>query len=125
MSTLRKAVSYKAPRTLGYIREFTHILSALYWEVVNDASFEIGKRPVKSELQEIRSALARINAGTFGYCARCDCEIAHDRLIRLPYARNCFPCQIQEEQESAEHPGAFRAHSGRLAARSSSPARSS
>ncbi|MBK1635692.1 TraR/DksA family transcriptional regulator [Rhodovulum adriaticum] len=45
-----------------------------------------------AEVQQIRSALARIEDGSYGYCMRCGAEIAQDRLDIVPatpFCRNC------------------------------------
>jgi RNA polymerase-binding transcription factor DksA len=42
--------------------------------------------------EEINSALARIDQGTFGICAKCSCAIPKVRLEALPYARCCIAC---------------------------------
>ena len=49
---------------------------------------EAGRR----ELQSIRAALARIEAGTYGSCRRCGEAIAVERLRVLPTALECVDC---------------------------------
>ena len=49
-------------------------------------------------LREIRAALARIDAGTFGDCEECGQRITMERLEALPYARHCIACARQLEQ---------------------------
>jgi RNA polymerase-binding transcription factor DksA len=44
------------------------------------------------EMEEIRSALLRIERGSYGICQRCDGEIGDRRLSALPYARFCIDC---------------------------------
>lgn len=46
----------------------------------------------RAELLELEAALARIEAGTWGRCERCDGAIGRDRLRALPEARFCLPC---------------------------------
>jgi RNA polymerase-binding protein DksA len=41
-------------------------------------------------LAEIDEALARIDAGTYGTCAACGKEIAHERLDAYPWASLCI-----------------------------------
>jgi DnaK suppressor protein len=45
------------------------------------------------QLTQVEAALARIDAGTFGRCARCGRDIALDRLDALPWAAHCIECQ--------------------------------
>lgn len=54
----------------------------------------------RAQAEEIQAALARIDAGTFGRCARCGEEIARARLDALPTARRCAACQEDEEARS-------------------------
>jgi len=57
-------------------------------------------------LQEIQSALGRIEDGTFGVCESCMTEgksrsramIKVARLRAIPYARNCIECERNREQ---------------------------
>jgi RNA polymerase-binding transcription factor DksA len=44
------------------------------------------------EVRMINAALARIEAGTYGTCARCGNEIGAARLEALPYAPLCRDC---------------------------------
>ena len=41
----------------------------------------------------IRSALARIEDGSFGTCLNCEQEINIKRLKAIPWVRYCVPCQ--------------------------------
>ncbi len=45
------------------------------------------------QLELVDEALARLAAGTFGICVRCDQPIAADRLEALPWAARCIDCQ--------------------------------
>ncbi len=53
------------------------------------------------ELAEVRDALARLDAGTYGFCSRCGDPIGEPRLAALPTAKLCLACQ-----SAAEHPAA-------------------
>ena len=46
---------------------------------------------------EVREALDRIAAGTFGVCESCNQPISRARLELLPYARLCETCARREE----------------------------
>jgi DnaK suppressor protein len=55
---------------------------------------------------EVRSALTRIDEGTYGLCEGCDDPIAAKRLDVVPWARLCTSCQGRQEAEqvySARH----------------------
>jgi RNA polymerase-binding protein DksA len=45
-----------------------------------------------SQLALVETALARIDAGTFGRCTRCGKPIALERLEALPWAEHCIGC---------------------------------
>jgi DnaK suppressor protein len=49
-------------------------------------------------LREVRAALRRIDAGTFGICVGCDANINPKRLAAVPWASSCIVCQ-----EAADH----------------------
>ena len=49
-------------------------------------------------LAAIDEALARIEAGSFGTCARCGRPIAEERLEARPYATKCIDCKRLEER---------------------------
>jgi RNA polymerase-binding transcription factor DksA len=58
----------------------------------------------------LRAALARIAAGTYGQCVRCDGEIGMVRLTALPHAVFCIPCQ----EYSFQHPNTGNLPSRRI-----------
>lgn len=47
---------------------------------------------LQETLTEIRHALAKFDAGTFGRCESCDQRIAEARLEAKPAARRCITC---------------------------------
>ena len=50
-------------------------------------------------VREIDRALAKIDDGTYGRCARCGQEIPEERLEAVPYATLCVTCKQIEERE--------------------------
>ena len=44
-------------------------------------------------LEAVDDALARLDDGTYGTCARCGQPIAPERLEVLPWAAHCIDCQ--------------------------------
>jgi DnaK suppressor protein len=48
-------------------------------------------------LAQIDNALAKLDAGTYGKCDRCDQPISPARLEALPYATLCVTCQDRVE----------------------------
>jgi DnaK suppressor protein len=46
----------------------------------------------RRHLQDVREALARVDAGTYGVCERCGQPIPPERLEALPAAKACVTC---------------------------------
>lgn len=67
--------------------------------VENDVRYELLRRKAR-EILQIETALARIEAGTFGHCSGCGGEIAEARLKANLSALQCRECQ--EKDESGE-----------------------
>jgi DnaK suppressor protein len=65
-------------------------------EIEGAVAREIAIRNLDREsglLREIRSALRRIDEGTFGTCLHCEEEISQRRLQAVPWAQLCLQCQ--------------------------------
>lgn len=58
-----------------------------------------GRRRLKTQLAQVRGALARVEAGTFGVCAMCSADLPRGRLELSPETPFCVPCQEQLERE--------------------------
>jgi DnaK suppressor protein len=54
-----------------------------------------------SRLLEVRAALRRIDAGTFGSCVECEVTINPKRLAAIPWASSCIVCQEALDREKA------------------------
>jgi DnaK suppressor protein len=57
------------------------------------------------ELDDLHSALLRLDGGTYGLCAECGLEIEPARLRALLTAQRCSACQEAFEHRSALAPG--------------------
>ena len=55
-----------------------------------------------NRLQQIDSALDRINQGTYGRCVKCGKEIPQERLEVLPYALMCVNCASAQERKNRQ-----------------------
>ena len=53
---------------------------------------EHGRRNVDSQLGRVHAALARVEDGTYGKCARCGLDIPPERLEFMPEAAYCVQC---------------------------------
>lgn len=51
-------------------------------------------------LQQIKSALGRIENGTYGNCTSCGAAISPERLEALPYAEMCIQCESENSKEN-------------------------
>jgi len=61
-------------------------------ESAGDESLEEVGDVTLEEIAQIREALARIEAGRYGFCTDCGEEIAEARLQALPNATKCMDC---------------------------------
>jgi DnaK suppressor protein len=61
-------------------------------EVENDDVLEGLDDASRAEATAIRSALGRLEAGTYGRCVKCGHEIGAARLAALPSATSCVAC---------------------------------
>ncbi len=52
-----------------------------------------------SRLREVRAALCRVDAGTFGICVGCEENITLKRLVTAPWASYCIVCQEATDRE--------------------------
>jgi DnaK suppressor protein len=52
---------------------------------------------VRGLLADVRVALARIEAGTYGMCERCDSPIPGERMEAVPTASLCIKCKAEDE----------------------------
>lgn len=52
---------------------------------------------LREQLADVRAALGRIEAGTYGVCERCGAEIPTERLEAVPTANLCIRCKEAEE----------------------------
>lgn len=51
-------------------------------------------RSGQAEIRKIEAALARIDAGEYGHCAKCGDKITNERLDVLPYTPFCKSCAV-------------------------------
>jgi RNA polymerase-binding protein DksA len=54
---------------------------------------------MSSRLREVRTALHRMDARTFGICAGCEESISRRRLTALPWASLCIVCQEAADRD--------------------------
>ncbi len=61
-------------------------------ERADDEALEGVDAVLRDEAAEVRAALARIAAGTYGTCTGCGATIARARLEAQPTAAHCIAC---------------------------------
>jgi len=70
-------------------------------QLVEKGMLEAQERRDVGELQRVRRALERLDAGIYGDCAECGEPIALQRLLVEPAAERCASCQAAREQAGA------------------------
>jgi DnaK suppressor protein len=71
-----------------------------------DLSVDLGNAAVTRDLHELRAvelARKRMESGAYGECVSCGYEIPFERLMAMPSAERCAPCQ--ENFEHTHHDG--------------------
>lgn len=74
-------------------------------EVQHASERELAIRNLDREsnlLRNVRSALRRIDEGTFGICLHCEEDISPKRLAAVPWAPFCIQCQEQADRNAEE-----------------------
>jgi RNA polymerase-binding transcription factor DksA len=69
-------------------------------------SVDLGNAAVTRDLHELRAvelARRRMDSGTYGECASCGYPIPFERLLAMPSADRCAPCQ--QNFERTHHDG--------------------
>ncbi len=57
-----------------------------------------------ARLLEVRSALRRIQLGTFGTCADCEEDISMKRLAAVPWTTSCLSCREAADRNQSPTP---------------------
>ncbi|HEY3939817.1 MAG TPA: TraR/DksA C4-type zinc finger protein [Bryobacteraceae bacterium] len=74
-------------------------------EVQHASERELAIRNLDREsnlLRSVRSALRRIDDGSFGTCLHCEEEISPKRIAAVPWAAFCIQCQEQADRNHEE-----------------------
>jgi DnaK suppressor protein len=74
-------------------------------EVQHAAERELAIRNLDREsqlLRSVRSALRRIEEGSFGICLHCEEEISPKRVAAVPWTALCIQCQEQADRNREE-----------------------
>ena len=79
-------------------------------EVQNAAERELAIRNLDREsnlLRNVRTALIRVNDGSFGVCLHCEEDISPKRLNAVPWTPYCIQCQEMADRIQVEGSEAF------------------
>lgn len=74
-------------------------------EVQHASERELAIRNLDREsnlLRNVRSALRRIDDGSFGTCLHCEEDISPRRMAAVPWAPFCIQCQEQADRQRAD-----------------------
>ena len=66
-------------------------------ETENDEVVEVLDRDGQVELYQIKKALTRIAAGSYGKCTECGVDIQEARLLAIPETEFCIECASKHE----------------------------
>ncbi|MGY6276813.1 TraR/DksA family transcriptional regulator [Methylomonas sp. MgM2] len=66
-------------------------------EAENDEVLDALGNSARDEVEKIKQAISRIDAGTYGICLKCGKPIRKERLAALPYAKLCIHCAEQNQ----------------------------
>ncbi len=64
----------------------------------DELSMMVAGEEAKS-IKQIDDALDRIDAGNYGLCVNCGCDINFERLKAIPFATQCVGCKEKEEND--------------------------
>ncbi len=67
-------------------------------ETENDEVLDALGNAARSEVEKIKEAISRIDAGTYGICLGCGEPIKKERLAAVPYANQCIRCASSKPQ---------------------------
>ena len=65
-------------------------------EMENNEVLDALGNAARVEVEKIRQAISRIDAGTYGICQSCGETIKSERLAAVPFARFCIHCEAQQ-----------------------------
>jgi DnaK suppressor protein len=115
LDSVRQRLTSERERVLAEVQvlqdDLSHSIEDSFDEDGNDSHLadsatETVDREIEQSLEDnaehllasIDAALGRLDAGTYGKCARCEKPIGDERLAALPYAAKCIECKRLEER---------------------------
>jgi len=95
----------QAPHEMSTVGEGTDITDFYDQAITSEAkemAYETRSRLVKRVVQ-LRDALRRLQEGDYGMCEACGLPIPERRLVAMPEAALCVPCQERRERGLGVH----------------------
>ena len=105
-SKLKDLLKVSGDRESLEIQQMADPLDQVRLSTDRDMAVEALNQQARS-IHEIRSALDRIEEGSYGLCERCEEPIPAKRLDALPWARLCVTCQSAAEAEERQDGALF------------------
>ena len=102
-SEVRKAIHEKFGRDLPELESVGDDSARSVADLLDDIDTGMMMRDV-DELMAIEAAREAIKGGSYGTCVMCHGPIDFKRLIALPSAERCLPCQEQHERTTWKPP---------------------
>ena len=68
-------------------------------EAENDEVLDALGNAARDEVEKIKRAISRIDAGTYGICLICGEPIKKERLAALPFANHCIRCAERSQRK--------------------------
>ena len=96
---LREVMGETSTREQLQIETFADALEQI--QSAADRDFAVIRLDQKAKLaRELRTALHKIDTGSYGICEECEEAIAPKRLDALPFAKLCVRCQQKAESHT-------------------------
>lgn len=97
---LRELTDESITRTELQIETYADALDQI--QSAADRDFAVIRIDQKAKLaREVRTALRKIDDGSYGICEECEAPIPPRRLDALPFAKLCVRCQEQAENDTS------------------------
>jgi len=94
---LEKLNSAAYEEHIGYGNHMADDATDAFDQTVDEAL----KREIKTALEKVNRALAKLKDGTYGLCEDCGGRVDRARLDVLPQALYCLDCQARHENSGA------------------------
>ena len=103
-SHLKKAAFSRPAADAIHIQQVADPLDMTQQALDRDIAVQILDRE-STLVRRLRSAIERIDDGSYGLCLECEEEIAPKRLKAIPWAELCISCQEKVDGSESRHQG--------------------